>query len=283
MPLRHRAVVLTILLSVAVAAAAHGQTPSAGPPERPRPPGPPPAAPPPEAQPPLPDALPRAAGEAPRPRPPRFEARAVRLDLSIHSVELSPESVLKIDAESLTARSWTVAELDAALAGLGSTALLYRVDQPLQLVGGPGSRVLNVSIGSDVPFVVGTNPTPSGRGVAINRNRAGVSGSIAPVLAAEPQAPPEGVVAHLDISVIGESNVKAEADVTSRLFRVVKVSEVFAPIGRPQVAISLDASRAGSDVAVAYVTRIVVTPLDGPAAPPPPEAPPAGRRARPSR
>jgi hypothetical protein len=277
-----RATAITLCVSLISAVAALGQAPpQTEPPGRPRPAGPPPAAPPPEVQPPPPGALPPGAVEAPRPRPPRFEARPVRLDLSIHSVELSPENLLKIDAESLARHAGSASELDAALAALGTTALLYRVDQPLQLVAGPSSRTLNVSIASDVPYIVGTNRTQGERSVAINRSRAGVTVNVAPAPAADPSLPPQGVVAHVDISGVEDSNVQIESQVVSRLFRSVKFSEVFAPIGRPQVAISLDASRAGSDVSVAYVTRIVVTPLDGPGAPPPPDAPPTGRRARP--
>ena len=236
-----RATVITICISLITAVAALGQAPPpTEPPGRPRPAGPPPVAPPPEVQPPPPGAPPPGAVEAPRARPPRAESRPVRLDLSIHSVALSPENLLKIDAESLARHAGSVSELDATLAALGATALLYRVDQPLQLVGGPSSRTLNVSIASDVPYIVGSR-TPGERGAAINRSRAGVTVNVAPAPAADPSLPPQGVVAHVDISGIEDSNVQIESHVVSRLFRAVKVSEVFAPIGRPRVAISLDA------------------------------------------
>lgn len=227
----------------------------------------------------------RRPGAPPEPPP----AMPIRLDLTVHQVELTAEQLLQVDAEVLALRSRTPLELHAALADLGPTELLYRVDQSLNLV--PGARSESITVATDLPYLMAAAGGKDGQRVGqINRQKSGLRLHI--TAPGGPGAPPHGVVMAVDMSVMANSDLKLADELFVPVFRSIEVSEVFAPLGRPCVSLSIDAVPGRPDgKALAYVTRIVATPLGGPPGLPPQPGvgePPArdrddGRRANPRR
>jgi hypothetical protein len=210
----------------------------------------------------------------------------VRLEASIHQVELTSEQGLLIDPDALARVANSPAELHEALAKLGPTTLIYRIDQTVQLTPGSGSQAISVS--ADVPYVTGISESQrSGSVLSINRERVGavlkVSVQPPPSTDASPaHAPPPGVIVEIDVSTMTPSQVAVPGGAQTPVFRRISVGDAFAPFGRPHISVAVDAASTGPDgKGFAAITRIRATlvepPPGGATSPQEPGTPSPGR------
>lgn len=199
-----------------------------------------------------------------RPAPPERRARpelqfaGYRVDVTVYQVALEPGRALSLDRKSLAGKASTPAEFAAALAQLGTTRLLFRADQAVDL-----SRGAEIETSLDLPYVVGRSQSPSGATQnQVARQRNGVELKLSGqwqerdgllVLS--------GVTANVDLSVLTDSNVSLASDMSAPCFMHVAQSHAGAARpGVPIVLVSVENLSGSGDRATAFVTRLVIEP-----------------------
>ncbi|MFO0838832.1 MAG: hypothetical protein U1D55_09920 [Phycisphaerae bacterium] len=212
---------------------------------QPPPPAPQPQQPPPES------AGPRR-GRPPREAPPPV---FVRLQVSVHELEIAPEKVAMLDVDALTAKAGTVATLHDALRAIGSSEILYRVEQNADIDFQPD----RIKIGGD--GAVPVDPSRMGP-----RNYPRESGNLLVALVRANDEPDDGHAPPVAVSLELSTVTTGDSENLGATFTPRRIEQAFrGPLafGKPAVMMTLDAaSRGASGSAVAYVTRIEIRPAN---------------------
>jgi hypothetical protein len=175
-------------------------------------------------------------------------------DVTIYDVRVPVDQIGKLDVEALATASQTVDAFEKALAGLGTTRPMYRVNQSVRLSGD------NVMIGSEVPMVTASRTGQAGQ--AINSVQYQSVGARFSVLGSTGPSPQDGVNLDLGIEVSSSSDTgTAISDkVNAPIMRRATMSHK-GPVQakKPFVIVSVDANSVDKDgKAVAYIGRITL-------------------------
>lgn len=185
------------------------------------------------------------------PGPAASDGRSYPLQAAVYELHLPPERLAQLDATALAAAG-SQEQLDRALAAVGTVRPLYRMDQSIRLAGD------RVTIGSQVPVVMGSRVTETGR--AISTVRYQQAGAILRIAGAS-SGNGLHVAMDLEVSSVTEGPAHAGGEATSITRRAVMGCTGPAGDRSPIVLVSADAGSPGPDgQAVAYVAWIVVGP-----------------------
>jgi hypothetical protein len=173
-------------------------------------------------------------------------------DVTIYDVRIPVEQIGKLDVEALANASQTAADFEKALASLGTSRPMYRVNQSVRLSGD------NVTIGSEVPIVTNSRTTDRGQAInTVNYQSVGARFSIA-----SSNARSDGVDLDLGIEVSSSSDTGTaiSENVSAPIMRRATMSHK-GPVQpkKPFVIVSVDANsvdKAGK--AVAYIGRVTL-------------------------
>lgn len=171
------------------------------------------------------------------------------LQATVYELHLPPERLAQLDAPALAAAG-TPGELERTLAGLGTVRPLYRMDQSIRLAGD------RVTIGSQMPVVMGSRVTETGR--AISTVRYQQAGAILRIAGASSGSSLQ-VAMDLEVSNVTEGPAHAGGEATSITRRAVMGCTGPAGDRSPIVLVSADAGSPGPDGrAVAYVAHVLL-------------------------
>jgi len=175
-----------------------------------------------------------------------------RFQATIYEVQVPENRIADLDAQSLEAKATTAQSLAKALAEIGQTKVLYKVDQTVNLLGE------SITIGMSEPMVTGTHMSTSGQ--AINSVAYQQTGLIINISATRP--PPDAKRQSLDtqvtfhLSVLAPSGVELAPNVKASGIRNLELNHSEIPrFGKPCVLLSVSGSTAGgaTPMTTAYV------------------------------
>ena len=84
------------------------------------------------------------------------DAKTAHFEAAVYEVQVPAARAGELDGNTLAAKAATAEDLRKALADLGPTKILYKIDQPVNL------HSENIHVGSREPFVTNTRMTESG-------------------------------------------------------------------------------------------------------------------------
>lgn len=192
------------------------------------------------------DAAAARPAEAARPR-------STRLEFATYSVDVPREKVAGVDAQTLGREARSVESLLSSLAKIGSSRLLWRFDQAIDL-----AKPFETTLGESAPYALGSTDKVGGRATQVNYQDAGC------ILALQgewenPAAPTARFDLNLELRSFAPSAIELSAGYKAPL--TLKAKQEFGGIahsGRPMVLVSVSASEQG-ETAKVYVTRLVLT------------------------
>jgi hypothetical protein len=197
------------------------------------------------------EAEPRETSAAPRSGPP------VRFEATVFEVVVPSESGINLDAKKLAADGPTPAKLAAALQELGELRVLYRIDQVVRVDGRPAK----LEISRDVPYVMGTAPSPAApTGVSVARTKVGARFELNAFCQDEGD-PRFQTTIDVKLSTMNESAAKLGGDTTAPEFSdITQKYGGGTELGRPIVLLTVDGTTtSGSEESRAYVTLITLS------------------------
>jgi hypothetical protein len=192
---------------------------------------------------------------------PVISATQARFEAVVYQVEVPADRIADLNRKEIESKAAAL-DFEKALAALGKTKLLYKVDQPVVLTGD------TITVGSSVPFVTASRVmADTGRTVnTVQYQRVGAIftfGTAPPAGHAAPEATPALPAARLNVDIAGiaDSAIEISPGVKAPVMSSVKFSQN-GPFrsGRPVVAISFgDTSAGAKSTPIAYVIRYVVS------------------------
>lgn len=227
--------------------------------------------PPPDAPRPVSPTPPPPREDAQRPRPPAGVDRpapvpspAVRMEGTIYELVLDEKETLSLDAAKLAREFPALSAFDKEMRRLGAARVLYRLDQGVILDGRHEVRIV-----SDQPYLSAsttgashrTSSSPSEVVMSFGRKDIGAKIQLDGHWRMDGEVPVLGLELVLELSGMTDSTV-ALPDVRLPAFR--KLTQQYSGrvrFGEPIVLLTVDASKNDrSDLAIAYVTRLVFHP-----------------------
>ncbi len=191
---------------------------------------------------------PAQGGTAKAAAPARFEA-------TVYQVEASKDRLGDLDAQRLEARAATAQDLEKALAGLGPTKVLYKVDQQVNLRGD------TINVGERTPFVTNSQMGADGQVTkTISYQQTGMILKIeadASAAASDGKGPP--VRLRAELATLGKSGVEISHGVNAVVINnISNASGGPFRYGRPVVAIAWSNTSPGDTATpAAFVMRYV--------------------------
>ncbi len=188
------------------------------------------------------------------PRPPTSVAPA-RFEATVYEVQVPSNRIADVDARALEAKAATPQDLAVALAAIGGTKVLYKIDQSVNLY---GERIM---LGTSEPMVTGSRVMSGGQTInSISYQQVGLMVDLSA------NAPPNDaarkdlqVQVNFELSVLADSGIEISPQVKASSIRNVQLSHSEIPkFGKPSVMLSISAPSVGDKAqAVAYVVRCV--------------------------
>lgn len=176
----------------------------------------------------------------------------VRFETTVYEVRVPADRLKELDAAALTPRAATPEDLEKALAELGPTRALYRIDQIINLYGA------SIRLSKREPVVTGSRVREDGGVVnMVQHQEVGLIVDIAVAAAADAKGEGLNVILKGELAALSEGR----AEITKSFKAPVVYSVAFSgtvplALGRPFVTLSADLSAAGADgKAVAFVWR----------------------------
>lgn len=177
---------------------------------------------------------------------------SARFQATIFEVRLPADGIGRLDAKALVASAATPADLEKALAALGKTTILYKVDQTVSLAKD------TVTINKREPFVTASRVLDGGQTVnTIQYQEVGAMFHVAGQPAATSAA--MDVTLRVEMSALTDSTTNISENVKAPTVRNIIMGHN-GPVegGRPVVMVSADASsKDAQGNAIAYVCRVV--------------------------
>ncbi|MBE3068924.1 MAG: hypothetical protein IMZ66_01670 [Planctomycetes bacterium] len=176
----------------------------------------------------------------------------VRFETTVYEVRVPADRLKALDAAALTARAATPEYLEKALAELGPTRALYRIDQIVNLYGA------SIRVGKREPVVTGSRVTDSGAVIrTVQYEDVGLILDITAAPAGDAGGKGINVALKGELALIGEGGAEIAENVKASVtYNVTFSGMVPLALGRPFVTLSADVSAAGADgKAVAFVWR----------------------------
>ncbi|QOJ13127.1 MAG: hypothetical protein HRU75_00110 [Planctomycetia bacterium] len=192
---------------------------------------------------------PAAPPPAPRDMTPLF------CDIMVFEVNLSAAQLAGLDAQGLAAAHASAADLEKALAALGPTRVLHRLQQPVSIEAGMRARST-----SDVPIVTREMTGREGEPVrSIARQDQGITVELNGRWIEGTNYARAVIRGEFELSAFGEGTIETSPGVKAPVFRRVSRSfETAVQMGRAELMISADAAADGT-AAPAYVIRLLCT------------------------
>jgi hypothetical protein len=189
----------------------------------------------------------------PAPRPPTDVAPA-RFEATVYEVQVPENRIADLDARALEAKAATSETLAKALADLGKTRVLNKIDQTVNLYGE------SIMLGTSEPMVTNTRMTASGQSLnSVTYQQVGLIVNFAA------SAPPKGsprkgldVQVNFQMSALADSGVEISPKVKASSIRTMHLNHSETPrFGKPVVLLSVSAPSGDKVPPVAYVVRYV--------------------------
>lgn len=180
--------------------------------------------------------------------PARFEA-------TVYEVQMPENRIPNLNAHVLEGRAKTEQEMAKALADIGKTKLLYKVDQTVNLYGE------NITLGTSEPMVTSTRMDLRGNAInSITYQKVGLMIRVSakpPSPEAKRKAPDTQVNFHL--SALADSGVEVAHNVKASVIRNVELNHGETPrFGKPCVLLNVSTEGGGAaTLPTAYVFRYV--------------------------
>lgn len=182
---------------------------------------------------------------------PATEGPTASLDATIYDLRLAGDQIGRLDINALAQAAGTAGDFEKALAALGTSQPLYRVNQSVRLL------LDQVHTGTSTPYIASTTITSRGVVNVPNWYSTGATFQLR-------GKPGGGNTIDLDmeiaVSTLTDSKTAIQENVKAPLFRNVRLSHK-GPVTaqQPFVILSIDAASADADgKAVAYIARITL-------------------------